>query len=326
MAGQRRKFAGFSLVELLVVIAIVGTLIALLIPAVQASRESARRSSCANNLRQVGLAAQNYLSARGHFPNGSVSKEFPAQPYIAWTLYRWSALAQLLPYLENGAAYSSLNLSVPLYGGNFAVRPENVEAVKFFVPEFLCPSDIYRPVSTDFGPTNYAVCAGSAPAAARPATRTAHSSSIRKRRLPKSPMASARRQSFLKACSANRRPGTSTIRNSSTSSRTRRPSPIPSAAVRTSGTRPTRAVSPGRTANSAADSTTTTIRPTARRPIAWACSSAAACSCNSRPTAGARLAALTWAVSTSSEPTARCNSSPMKSTSACGGRVDDRRL
>ncbi len=161
MIRQSQRAAGFSLIELLIVFAIIGALVALLIPAVQASRAAAIRASCANNLRQIGLAAHNYVSARRHFPNGSMAKEFTAQPFTAWTLYRWSALAQLLPYLENGATYSALDLSVPLYGANFKVRPENVDVVKFFIPEFLCPADISRPVSPDFGPTNYAVCTGS---------------------------------------------------------------------------------------------------------------------------------------------------------------------
>ena len=161
MSCRTRTEAAFSLVELLVVIAIIGVLVALLIPAIQASRGAASRTSCANNLRQIGLAVQNHVSARGHFPMGSVAKEFPAQPFAAWTLYRWSALAQLLPYLENSAAYDVLNLSVPLYGANFKVRPENVQAVNFLIPEFLCPGDISRPLSAEFGPTNYAMCAGS---------------------------------------------------------------------------------------------------------------------------------------------------------------------
>jgi prepilin-type N-terminal cleavage/methylation domain-containing protein/prepilin-type processing-associated H-X9-DG protein len=160
IGGNSSPF-GFTLVELLIVIAIIGVLVSLLLPAVQASRAAASRSSCANNLRQVGLAAQNHVAARGYFPSGSVAKEFAAQPFTAWTFYRWSALAELTPYLENTAAYNSLNLAVPLYGANFQVRPENVAAVKIFVSEFLCPSDIQRPVSEDFGPTNYAMCAGS---------------------------------------------------------------------------------------------------------------------------------------------------------------------
>jgi prepilin-type N-terminal cleavage/methylation domain-containing protein len=161
MVRAPRPAAAFSLIELLVVIAIIGTLIALLIPAIQASRGAASRAACSNNVRQLGLAAQNYVAANRHFPNGSVAKQFAPQPFVAWTLYRWSALAQLLPYLENSGAYGALDLSVPLYGANFKVRPENVESLKFYVAEFMCSSDINRAVSPDFGPTNYAVNAGS---------------------------------------------------------------------------------------------------------------------------------------------------------------------
>jgi prepilin-type N-terminal cleavage/methylation domain-containing protein len=158
--GPRRQ--AFSLVELLIVIAIIGILIGILIPAVQASRAAAARNSCGNNLRQIGLAANNHLASLGYFPNGSVAKEYPGNPLAEWTLYRWSALASLTPYLENSAAYDALDLSVPLYDSvSFKVRPENVEAVKIVVAEFLCPSDLGRRISEDFGPTNYAVCAGS---------------------------------------------------------------------------------------------------------------------------------------------------------------------
>src|SRR5687768_1815687 len=100
------KRRAFSLVELRVVIAIIGVLIALLIPAVQASPADAGRNACANNLRQIGIASQNYQAALGYFPSGSIAKEFPAQPFSAWTFCRWSALAQLTPYLENTAAYN----------------------------------------------------------------------------------------------------------------------------------------------------------------------------------------------------------------------------
>lgn len=157
-AGLRR--GAFSLVELLIVIAIIGILVGLLIPAVQASRASAARTSCANNLRQLGLAAHNHEAALGYFPNGSVAKEFPSQPWTPWTFYRWSALASLTPYLENTAAYNVLDLSVPLYASTFGLRPENREAIRILVPEFLCPADFQRSVAEEYAPTNYAVCAG----------------------------------------------------------------------------------------------------------------------------------------------------------------------
>jgi prepilin-type processing-associated H-X9-DG protein len=144
-----------------VVIAIIGVLAALLIPAIQASRAAAARNSCANNLRQIGVAAHNHESALGYFPNGSVAREFTADPMAEWSLFRWSALASLTPYLENTAAYNSLDLTVPLYNRTtYRVRTENAAAVRVVVAEFLCPSDIGMAISENFAPTNYAVCAG----------------------------------------------------------------------------------------------------------------------------------------------------------------------
>jgi prepilin-type N-terminal cleavage/methylation domain-containing protein len=160
VSDMRLGRLAFSLVELLVVMAILGMLAGLLIPAVQGSRAAADRAACANNLRQIGLAAHHHQMALGYFPSGSIAQEFAAQPFTPWTFYRWSALAGLTPYLENTAAYNALDLSVPLYGTSFGVRPENVEAVQIVVAEFLCPSDLGRAVSEDFAPTNYAVCAG----------------------------------------------------------------------------------------------------------------------------------------------------------------------
>lgn len=152
---------GFTLVELLVVIAMIGILIALLLPAVQAAREASRRASCANNLRQLGIAVQTYHQAHGVLPPGSIAAEYPPFPSTPWTFYRWSALAMLTPYLENRAAQDALDMSVPLYNAGLAVTPENRDGVKTMISVFLCPSDQEKRVLPDFGPTNYAVCTGS---------------------------------------------------------------------------------------------------------------------------------------------------------------------
>ena len=151
---------GFTLIELLVVIGIVGTLVALLLPAVQSAREAARRSSCTNRLRQLGVAMQNYVSAHHAFPSGAVAKQNPTDPNTPHTFYRWSALAAVTPYLENRIAHEAFDFNQPLYNANFSVTAANVEAVRQVLPDFLCPSDQGRRVSERFGPTNYAVCTG----------------------------------------------------------------------------------------------------------------------------------------------------------------------
>ena len=105
---------GFTLIELLVVIAIIAVLIALLLPAVQAAREAARRAQCTNNMKQLGLALQNYQTAQNAFPLGG----FPAPistnpvccPYGGWG--SWSAQAMLLPYVEQTSVYNAANFNL----------------------------------------------------------------------------------------------------------------------------------------------------------------------------------------------------------------------
>ncbi|HXT57532.1 MAG TPA: DUF1559 domain-containing protein, partial [Pirellulales bacterium] len=162
------KRTAFTLVELLVVIAIIGILIALLLPAVQAAREAARRSQCTNNLKQLGIALQNFEQMRKSLPTGTTSQTYAPDPTIPANFYRWSAFAHLTPFLEQTAVYNILDLSVPLYGGpsqGYAVMPVNQKAVQIVVPLFLCPSDNGRPVTNYlgvvFGPSNYAACMGS---------------------------------------------------------------------------------------------------------------------------------------------------------------------
>jgi prepilin-type N-terminal cleavage/methylation domain-containing protein/prepilin-type processing-associated H-X9-DG protein len=160
---RRATCWGFTLVELLVVIAIIGVLVALLLPAVQSAREAARRTQCLKNLKQLGVASQNYVSVEKHLPPGSVAKTYPGEITHPQTFYRWSALAHLLPYMENQAIRDLLDTSLPLYmpGAGYPVAARNKTGVAQVLPEFLCPSDRGQVVKTDWGPTNYVACAGS---------------------------------------------------------------------------------------------------------------------------------------------------------------------
>jgi prepilin-type N-terminal cleavage/methylation domain-containing protein len=135
-ARQVRPPAGFTLVELLVVIAIIGVLVALLLPAVQSARESARRISCNNNLKQMGLALHNYADVnRQHFPAGSLDGSKHG-------LFTW-----MLPFIEQKNMYedSAMNLS----GGGQATAFRYIE-----VKTYICPSypydHVFRNKSDDF--------------------------------------------------------------------------------------------------------------------------------------------------------------------------------
>ena len=156
----------FTLIELLVVIAIIAILIGLLVPAVQKVRESAARVQCQNNLKQIGLALHNYEGGYKHFPSSNWRKVWPVDPTNPQGHFRWSALAQLTPYIEQDNVYRGLDMSVPLYGGGTVQPqaipfPQNRPALSTIIPLFLCPSDQMRLVKPDHGPSNYAACLGS---------------------------------------------------------------------------------------------------------------------------------------------------------------------
>jgi prepilin-type N-terminal cleavage/methylation domain-containing protein/prepilin-type processing-associated H-X9-DG protein len=102
---------GFTLVELLVVIAIIGILIALLLPAVQAARESARRSQCANNLKQIALGMHTFHDTYGAFPPGEVTSNTTGAPKSAARNWIWSAV--ILPQIEQPALYDQLQVKLP---------------------------------------------------------------------------------------------------------------------------------------------------------------------------------------------------------------------
>ena len=129
-----RPLHGFTLVELLVVIAIVGILIALLLPAIQAARECSRRAACTNNLRQIGIAVQNYHDAMRHLPPPNAvmpGMELPNDPFYGVTI---STFGLLLPYLEDSNRYSQLDLKKPVND------PHNAEIVSNPIDVYMCPS------------------------------------------------------------------------------------------------------------------------------------------------------------------------------------------
>ena len=153
IAGRRR---GFTLVELLVVIAIIGILIALLLPAVQAAREAARRMQCSNNLKQIGLALHNYHDTNKCFPPGSFWYG------LDYANYRGSILIRLFPFLEQQPLYDLYDFSNP--GGvtidNQKLPDSNDLIQSTVVPVYVCPSDNRQLVVNGRALSNYAASIG----------------------------------------------------------------------------------------------------------------------------------------------------------------------
>lgn len=168
-AAQRRgrpAVRGFTLVELLVVVAIVATLIGLVLPAVQAARESARRINCASHIRQFGLAMLSYESGRRAFPPTGVR---PSSTTGNWSAGGgWSLHARLLPYVEEAGMAGLFDFTQAAFTGPFSGQVPNPAYASLFatpLPVLLCPSDPAPPTNAangfTYGATNYMVSFGS---------------------------------------------------------------------------------------------------------------------------------------------------------------------
>jgi prepilin-type N-terminal cleavage/methylation domain-containing protein len=148
--------SAFSLVELLVVVAIIGVLVALILPAVQMARESARRVTCGNHLRQVGLGLQNFESTFRAFP----SSLRPAAANASGQFDGWSAQGQILPYLEQSNLFEKIDFTKSYIAQNWPVAPTRI-------PTYQCPSDPHKKTrysavtgQPEHFPLNYAVNLG----------------------------------------------------------------------------------------------------------------------------------------------------------------------
>ncbi|WP_406697239.1 DUF1559 domain-containing protein [Singulisphaera sp. Ch08] len=164
LAGRRSL--GFTLIELLVVIAIIAVLIGLLLPAVQAAREAARRMQCSNNLRQMGLAMHSYHATHEVFPPGYITGTQTSQPNSPETGPGWGWGAMLLNNLEQTAAYNAANFRLPI------TVPASLTIRTISLSVFLCPSStggsgpvVLKDAAgttlvTDLSPSQYVASAG----------------------------------------------------------------------------------------------------------------------------------------------------------------------
>src|SRR5262249_45949026 len=153
----RRSTDAFTLVELLVVIAIIGTLVALLLPAVQSAREAARRMQCANHLRQIGLGFHNFESAKGFVPKGP----YDGDPTLPGMIYDepvgsyesgttccnaaspngWNQWFHVLPYIEQANIYSLANFNLPpIQSGRPADYNGEDSVARVRIPIYYCPT------------------------------------------------------------------------------------------------------------------------------------------------------------------------------------------
>ncbi len=160
IVGCRRS--AFTLIELLVVIAIIAVLIALLLPAVQQAREAARRSTCQNNLKQLGLALHNYHDTNKQLPTFNSESLTTGN----WGVERGTPTVGLLPYLDQGPLYNSINFSAQ--GTMGAQIIQGRELRQNVIPALLCPSDDINPLDSGWSQSNYGHSMGAQPMSSNP--------------------------------------------------------------------------------------------------------------------------------------------------------------
>lgn len=156
---MRRSKSGFTLVELLVVIAIIGVLVALLLPAVQAAREAARRMSCSNKLKQLALAMHNYHDVNNSLPYGYATfTPTPSDPNVSGLVW----LRATLPYIEQSVMYDAWYNGRNYHDGtvNPASNTSNLALIRTLIPTHLCPSDSPMKTWNEVPNYNYAVNMG----------------------------------------------------------------------------------------------------------------------------------------------------------------------
>ncbi|MCU0981483.1 MAG: DUF1559 domain-containing protein [Pirellulaceae bacterium] len=151
MKRTYRGSSGFTLVELLVVIAIIGILVALLLPAIQAAREAARRTQCNNNLKQIGVALHNYHDTNKVLPAGFINRTPAGNPDWGWAV-------AIMPFMEMDAIYKELDVGttrlIQFYSAT--ATAEQRALLQTQIPAYRCPSDVAKPLNNlcQFGSQN----------------------------------------------------------------------------------------------------------------------------------------------------------------------------